>query len=360
MMFLRCLPSVFVINDEYEILIFANQNGLIGIRIDGQIFYEENTGALYTEKDFAKIRVPQKLLDDAKSYQVVYRKAIERCPYFSHLEDEICCEFKFKPLEKTENINIYHVADVHYEFEKAVNACSYFGDKLDFLIVNGDIGEVNSEQEYFMVAKFVGDVAKGELPVLFVRGNHDVRGRLAERYTDYFPANGKDTFFTFSVGNLNGVALDCGEDKLDSHSEYGGVNDFKRFRERETKFLKNVRFDDTDKITFGVCHITPIQVTLLPDSCYDIERETYTVWNDILEKIGVKFFISAHRHIAYALLKGDPKNLIDHEYPVIVGSVFDKNKAIVAGCAMVLSKNHLNAKITDNNLQVLDEFDFDI
>ena len=123
-MFLRCLPSVFVINDEYEILIFANQNGLIGIRIDGQIFYEENTGALYTEKDFAKIRVPQKLLDDAKSYQVVYRKLIERCPYFSHLEDEICCEFKFKPLEKTENINIYHVADVHYEFEKAVNACS--------------------------------------------------------------------------------------------------------------------------------------------------------------------------------------------------------------------------------------------
>ena len=211
-----------------------------------------------------------------------------------------------------------------------------------------------------MVAKFVGDVAKGELPVIFVRGNHDVRGRLAERYTDYFPANGKDTFFVFSVGNLNGVALDCGEDKLDSHPEYGGVNDFKRFRERETKFLKNVRFEDGDKITFGVCHIAPIQVTLVPDSCYDIERQTYTVWNDILEKIGVKFFISAHRHIAYALLKGDPKNLIDHEYPVIVGSVFDKNKSIVAGCAMVLSKNHLNAKITDNNLQVLDEFDFDI
>ena len=49
-----------------------------------------------------------------------------------------------------------------------------------------------------------------------------------------------NTYYTFRIGSVWGMFLDCGEDKLDSHEEYGGTVCFHRFRERETAFIKDV------------------------------------------------------------------------------------------------------------------------
>ena len=42
MSFLKCNPNIFVINDEYEILIFLKEKGICFIEVAGQYFYEEN------------------------------------------------------------------------------------------------------------------------------------------------------------------------------------------------------------------------------------------------------------------------------------------------------------------------------
>lgn len=42
-MFLKCNPTVFVINDEYEILVITQKNGLISVEIGGSIYYPENS-----------------------------------------------------------------------------------------------------------------------------------------------------------------------------------------------------------------------------------------------------------------------------------------------------------------------------
>ena len=119
MEFLYCTPSVFVIGDEYEILINLKEGGLTHIEIGGEAFYEDGSGVLSSESLVMKIRVPQALLDKEKCYRVCYRRPIERKAYFSTLEPMLSAEFAFKPLEKTDNINIYHVADVHYRFDVA-------------------------------------------------------------------------------------------------------------------------------------------------------------------------------------------------------------------------------------------------
>ena len=66
-MFLKCNPTVFVINDEYEILVITQKNGLISVEIGGSIYYPENSGVLYSERNFAKIRVPQSMPDKNKT-----------------------------------------------------------------------------------------------------------------------------------------------------------------------------------------------------------------------------------------------------------------------------------------------------
>ena len=371
MSFLYCNPCVFVIGNEYEILTVANKNGIFSVCVDGQVYYEENSGALSSEKNFAKIRVPQKALDSAKKYEVFYRETFNRKAYYSELGEVQSQSFAFKPLVKTEDIKMYHVADVHYRFEMAKKTAGFFGDDTDLFIVNGDIGEVETEENYLEVCKFVGDIAKGEIPVVFVRGNHDTRGKLAEKFTDYFPAVGKKTYFEFTVGNLRGFALDCGEDKWDSHKEYGameyygaknpevygGVNIFERYRKGETAFLQSA--EASDKLTFAVSHICPAQTALSKDSPFAIEQDTYAIWNKELARIGVKFMVTGHIHKAYILEKNDEKSLLSHEYPVVVGSACYGDDDFW-GAGLVLNKNTLQVYFTDANQQVKEEYAIDL
>ena len=351
MTFLKCLPSVCTIGSDYEIILYGVANGIFSVKIGNAVYYEENSGVLASEKCFAKIRVPQDILDTVRFYTVRFRKTVDRKAYFSEMADEESVDFSFKPITKTENINIYHVADVHYCFDAGVNAATYFGDDLDLLVVNGDIGEVETEQNYFEVCKFVGDISHGNVPVIFVRGNHDTRGKLAERFTDYFPANGKNTFFDFKVGSLYGIALDCGEDKVDTNVEYNGVNAFEAFRQRESAYLRSL--DKKDGLTFAISHICPSQAASKKDSVFDIEHDTYTAWNKELERLGVKFMLCGHIHKCYILQKNDEQSILPNAYAVIVGSALDHQTKEFIGAALTLSADKLTVKFTNDKKQVL-------
>jgi len=345
MSFLSCNPSVFVIENEYEILVNSFDNGIFCIEVNGKKYFEENSGVLSSEKKFVKIRVPQSELDRSSKYTIIYRKAINRKAYFSELEPEEKITFDFKPLKKTDNINIYHIADVHYKFEMAVKTAAYFGDDTDLFVVNGDIGEVETENDYFEVCKFVGDISLGKVPVIFVRGNHDTRGRLAEKYTEYFPCVGKKTYFWFEIGCLNGIALDCGEDKPDNHAEYGGVNVFELYRRKETEFLRKLKLND-DKLTFAVSHVSPTQNTRQKGSVFDIDDEVYREWNNELRRLNVRFMLSGHNHEAYILENNSEKSLRPHDYPVIIGSACFKDEDLW-GAAVTVCKDKIFVKFTN-------------
>ncbi|MBQ8743263.1 MAG: metallophosphoesterase [Clostridia bacterium] len=359
MNFLACTPSVFVIGSRYEILINTLENGIVTLNIGNDTYYEENSGVLSSEKSYAKIRVDQEILDRARSYTVNFRKSINRKAYYSELGDTQSTTFEFKPLTKTENINIYHIADVHYRFAIAESACSFFGDDVDLFVVNGDIGEVETERNYLEVARFVGNISKGRVPVIFARGNHDTRGHLAERFTDIFPADGKSTYFGFSVGSLEGIVLDCGEDKIDNIKEYGGVNIFENFRRRELEFLKALPAFENGKISFAVSHMCPAQNTLTPGDVFDIDREVYEKWNTELSRIGIKFMVCGHIHKAYILEKNDKRSLRPHDYPVIVGSACFGDSDIW-GTAITLSKDSLLVRFTDKEKSVREEHTVDL
>ena len=367
MSFLYCNPTVFVIEKEYEILVNTAKNGIIALKIGDTTYHEENSGVLSSEKAYAKIRVPQPVLDEAKSYTVVYRETIDRKGYYSQMGETQTQTFAFKPMKKTENIHVYHIGDVHCAFDNANHLTEFFSDDLDLLIVNGDIAEVETMQSYLDVCRFVGELAMGTIPVIFTRGNHDTRGKYAEKFTDYFPANGKNTYYSFELGCLNGIVLDCGEDKRDTHLNYdamarfdskspdlyGGVNEFSAFRQRELRFLQALRLDDKDKITFAISHICPVRPHLFHHGDdFDIERECYMAWNKELERMGVQFMLTAHLHRTYILPPYSEEATIPHAYPIIVGAGVRKETAI--GTAITLNKNSMEVKFTDNDRNVLE------
>ena len=356
--FLKCTPSVFVIGNEYEISVNTNENGIIYVKIGDTFYYEDFAGVLSSEKKHSKIRIPQRALDNARKYQIVFRRTVNRKAYRSELDEAQTADFEFKPLTKTDGINIYHVSDVHYHFDVAKKTCSYFGDDLDLLIVNGDIGEVETVENYVEVSRFVGDISLGKIPVIFVRGNHDTRGKLAERFGDFFPTNAKNTYYDFEIGPLCGVALDCGEDKPDSHAEYNGVNVFELFRRRETEFLRSVPKKE-NKLTFAVSHVCPSCTTRTKGNVFDIERDVYTEWNAELDRIGISFMITGHIHRAFLIDKNSEMNTLPHNYPVIVGVECFGNDDLW-GTAMTILGNKLTVRFTNSACEIVQEHTIDL
>ena len=104
MSFLYCTPTVFVIGQEYEILLNLKTNGVCFVEIGDAVYHEENSGVLPSERTVVKIRVPQSVLDQAKEYSVIFRETEDRKCYFSTFKEYREEKFGFKPLEKQENI----------------------------------------------------------------------------------------------------------------------------------------------------------------------------------------------------------------------------------------------------------------
>ncbi len=358
MSFLICAPSVFVIGEEYEILLNAKENGILSIEVAGEEYFEENAGVLATERAYAKIRIPQSMLDKAKEYTVVYSKTINHQAYFSEMGEPIREVFAFQPIEKEEDIRIYHLADVHSAFDFAAKTARFFGKETDLFIMNGDIAEVEKHEDFLYVAKWLGAVAEGRIPIVFVRGNHDTRGKLSHFYTDFFPANGKQTFYTFTVGPIFGVALDCGEDKPDDYiyderygfkSAYSGINRFSPYRKQELAWLRTLEKSEKP-YRIAISHICPMQTTRRAGNHYDIEREVYGAFSLELSRLDIQLMLCGHIHKAYIMHPGDGQSLLAHTFPIAVGSYLIKEEerlTSLGGIALTLKK--CNAEILFTN-----------
>lgn len=322
MSFLRFAPTVCAIGEDYEILISLKEAGLCLVSAGGNEYYENNSGVLPTERRFLKIRVPQQTLNTEKKYTVVFRKCESRVSYGSHPGEKEYETFDFKPVDKYEKINAMIISDVHYRFAFAVGAAGFFKDDTDFFIINGDIGETETEEHYYEVLNFLAEIGKGKIPMIISRGNHDCRGKHAELYPKFFPSENGKPYYTFTIGhNISGIVIDCGEDKWDSHEEYGGVNAFERYRREETEFIKNAVLKPV-KFRFAISHICPVCPIIPLDECggiFDIERELYEEWNKYLEEKEINCMICGHLHRSFILKHDDERSTVKHSYPVIFG-----------------------------------------
>jgi hypothetical protein len=244
------------------------------------------------------------LLNEARSYTLLYRKVIDRKPYFPLLEDEVALTVPFRPVPTDGAIRIYHISDAHSLVKEPVAAGRYFGDAPDLLVLNGDVANHCAYSEYLGVALAIAaGITRGQCPTVYARGNHEPRGVYAEDLAQYTPtANGK-SYYTFRVGSVWGMVLDCGEDKNDDHEEYGGTVCFHAFRLAETDFLRKVIANaDREYAAPGVKHrlvISHVPFTYRhPNPIFDIEAELFEEWARLLrEEVKPELLLYGDLHV---------------------------------------------------------------
>ena len=132
----------------------------------------------------------------------------------------------------------------------------------DFVFLNGDMTSNISKEELIM-SMYLKSAAKslnGGTPLYASRGNHELRGRDAIKWLDYFSTPTGTPYYSFSIGKFFFVVLDACEDKPDSDIEYSGIVASNQYLKRQEKWLKDVLASEecrNAEVRIAFCHVPP-------------------------------------------------------------------------------------------------------
>ena len=218
------------------------------------------------------------------------------------------------------------------------------GMNYDFVVFNGDC--VDDPVDHNQATRFISQLTEGVhgdcVPTFFMRGNHEIRNAYSIGLRDHYDYPGNKTYGAFNWGDTRIVMLDCGEDKVDDHWVYYGLNDFTRLRNEQVDFLKKELSGKAFKKARKrvLIHHIPLYGNDWPNLCEDL-------WRPLLDKAPFHVSLNAHTH-QYAF---HPKGELGNNFPVIIGGGYGMDSATV----MVLrkTKEALNIKVLNAEGKVL-------
>lgn len=316
-------PIVYAVGKDYQIMVPVTQETLMWVEVGGRKYYDDVNGILRSNCTTHRMTVPAEFLDNARGYKVCYRIVHERKPYYSDVSD--VCEYvsEFRPVTSA-NPRFFHISDAHNRVSEPVAAAKAYGE-IDFLILNGDVPDHSGDIKNFTaIHRIASEITDGEIPVVFSRGNHDMRGIYAENMAEHTPVENGRSYFTFRLGCIWGIVIDCGEDKYDDHIEYAHTICCEDFRQRQSDFIKSVivrankEYEaDGVKLKLVVCH-DPF-TECVPGRFSEEDMKTYSEWAQLLrDYIKPNVMICGHKHQMYVTNVGDECDRLGQACPVVV------------------------------------------
>ena len=292
-------PVVYAVDDTYQITFTTQAKGEAWVVIDGVEYNDTYAGYRKSEDTIHKITVPADVLDKADSYTVYTRAMYLRGPYCALQGTTISKTYNWRGVNTSDDIQYYAISDNHLTTGATADAASYWGDKLDFLIVLGDTANwIDSENELALSLHTSSDITKGEIPVIYARGNHETKGIVADEFHKYVGSKNGNYYYTFRMKNIWGIVLDVGEDHEDTHWEFSDMARFDTYRAEQLTFLDEVIANANTEYNaegidyrIGLCHIP---LTFVKEE--DPLQEQKFAWVERLNQMNLNIMYNGHRH----------------------------------------------------------------
>ena len=282
-------PAVFDTGSDFSVVWCTNEVsiGYLEYVYGGEKYtvYDAEDGKYKADKRVHTVHVPYEHLY-GNTYTVSAAEVIRNTPYTSKTGEFITSDaYSFAAKPEGEKLTMISASDWHQDvesLEKAVSACKEF----DLFIMMGD--PANYFDEYDDILNYVvlpgGNCTKGVKPILYVRGNHEPRGKYAGYLKEVLGY--ENYYYTTSYGKQNFIVFDGGEDKEDTHTEYGGLIASEDYRKKELEYMDSLPVLEGNNVC--LCH--------MPDYSISSDEEGCEKFRSILEKQNVKLEISGHEH----------------------------------------------------------------
>lgn len=328
---ITCDPTVIDTGKDYSIVFSASNygTGYVEYTYNGKEYkvYDENEGRLNADTLIHSINIPYEHLNN-NTYKIGSVRVFEQYSYGSRTGKEVVSdEYKFTPVSG-DDITFLVISDWHTEIQRVYDTVEYVGD-YDAVLLMGDSspGFDFEEEAVRNTVELAGTLSNGTKPVIYARGNHETRGAYAGKLADALGL--EDFYYTADMGSYSFVVLDSGEDKEDSHPEYGGMNDYNTYRSEMVEWLRSTETNN-DKV-IALSHDWRIS---------SVEEElSQSAWNE-LDRLGTKLVISGHSHQCRLLGETEEEKTMISAHPGITGFMDGGN----SGDVYVASKMTLSAE----------------
>ena len=299
---------VYAVEDEYQIVFSTSANSIAWVEIDGENYYDLYAGSMKSNDLVHKVSVPQDKLNSAGGYKIYAQRMIYRGPFGGYKGSIISKEYNFRPVDSSDGLVYYSMSDVHAARKGAVDAAKSVSN-LDFLVMLGDnVSMVDSEFDAQFANLLASDITGGEIPCIYVRGNHEIKGNYAEELYKYVGAKNDDFYYWFTLKGRSGseevygITLDLGEDHDDDWWEYYGTAQFVKYQEEQTALLQNIvdtKPYENYNYKLVCCHI-PVQFINSRGNHVEIKN----TWTALLNQFEPDLSVSGHQHDLYPFLEG--------------------------------------------------------
>jgi len=220
--------------------------------------------------------------------------------------------FTFTTLDRNKpTASFSFITDTHEDIPRVHHLMKMIDWKTtDFLVTGGDgVNFAESRDQVFDT--WLGPVSEElnhQKPLIYARGNHDMRGPFARRLSDYLLAPEGNYYFTRDDGPMHLVVVDTGEDKPDDNHEYAGLLADAPYREEEFSWFKNLSSMDA---TFKQA---PFRVVVMHQPLWGWLDHKNREWTDVANGEGIDLVVAGHYHKFLHIQPGQEGN----RFPILV------------------------------------------
>ncbi|SHI81250.1 Calcineurin-like phosphoesterase [Rubritalea squalenifaciens DSM 18772] len=220
---------------------------------------------------------------------------------------------RFRTLDGSKDSTNFAVWNDTHKWDETIAKLQEMTPAGDFLLWNGDTSNdwyKEGEVAATLITPGKGEDFTAKHPLVFLRGNHDLRGTHAYQVEDYAATAEGLPWCAFRSGPVAAICLDTGEDKDDDNPYLFGRVACEPMRQAQAEWLEKViQRPEIKNAPYKVvfCHIPLRWIDESTDHGYDhFSRRSRELWNDILVKWGVQIVVSGHTH-REAHIKADEK-----------------------------------------------------
>ena len=294
---------VYAVEDDYQIVFSTSDSAIAWVEIGGECYYDLYAGSMRSADKVHKIEVPQQVLDEAKSYTVCAKQMIYRGPFGGYTGKTISQSYDFRPVDSSDGLNYFSLSDVHEAVDAAVKTATSREDT-DFIVLLGDlVSMVETEKDAQLANELAHGITGGEIPVIYVRGNHEIKGEYSEILYKYVGSKNQEYAYWVTLSDeVFAVVLDMGEDHEDDWWEYYDTARFDLYRQEQTEMLEEILADgdfENYRYRMALCHI-PVQY-VDKNGYFETFRND---WTALLNEINVDICLSGHKHVLWPMIPG--------------------------------------------------------